>query len=95
VKHKNVYLAAALVVSLGFIGTTLAQHPENDIDPKKHPALAEAQHHLSEANAKIEESQRYYKDNLGGHAEKARQLIEQASHELKEAAEYANHNDHK
>jgi hypothetical protein len=28
---------------------------------------------------------------LGGHAEKAKQLLDQASRELKEAAEYADH----
>ena len=90
-KQRSVYLAVAVVVCLAFIGATVAQRPETNIDPGKHPNLAEAQHHILQAFEKIEEAQRANKDQLGGHAEKAKQLLDQASRELKEAAEYSNH----
>ena len=90
-KHKSFYLGAALAVCLAFIGVTFAQRPETDIDPAKHLNLAEAQHHIRQAAQKIDEAQRDNHEQLGGHAEKAKQLLDQASHELKEAAEYANH----
>ena len=89
-KQKSAYLAAALVC-LAFIGVTFAQRPETTIDPTRHPDLAEAQHHIQQAFEKIGEAQRANKEQLGGHAEKAKTLLEQASRELKEAAEYANH----
>ena len=90
-KQKSFYLAFVLAVCLAFIGVTFAQRPETDIDPAKHPNLAEAQRHIVQAAQKIDEAQRDNHEQLGGHAEKAKQLLDQASHELKEAAEYANH----
>jgi F0F1-type ATP synthase membrane subunit b/b' len=90
-KQKSAYLAAALLVSLALIGVTFAQRPDTNIDPARHPNLAEAQHHIQQAFEKIGEAQRANKEELGGHAEKAKTLLEQASRELKEAAEYANH----
>jgi hypothetical protein len=90
-KQKSIYMAAVLATCLAFIGVTLAQRPETDIDPAKYPNLAEAQHHILEAVEKIDAAQKANKDQLGGHADKAKQLLDQASHELKEAAEYANH----
>lgn len=90
-KKHSFYLVGVLVICLAFMGITLAQRPETDIDPAKHPNLAEAQHHIVQAFEKIDEAQKANKDQLGGHAEKAKQLLDQASHELKEAAEFANH----
>lgn len=90
-KQRSVYLTAVLVVAAMFIGVTFAQRPETNIDPSKHANLAEAQHHILQAFEKIDEAQRANKDQLGGHAEKAKQLLDQASRELKEAAEFANH----
>jgi len=90
-KKHSFYLVAVLVMCLLLIGVTLAQRPETDIDPAKHPNLAEAQHHIVQAFEKIDEAQKANKDQLGSHAEKAKQLLDQASRELKEAAEFANH----
>ncbi len=90
-KKHGFYLVGVLVICLVFMGITLAQRPETDIDPAKHPNLAEAQHHILQAFEKIDEAQKANKDQLGSHAEKAKQLLDQASRELKEAAEFANH----
>ena len=85
------YPAVVVALGLALMGIAFAQRPETDIDPNRHGNLAEAQRHVVEAWAKITEAQKANKDQLGGHAEKAIQLLEQANHELKEAAEYADH----
>jgi len=76
------------------MGVAYAQRPETDIDPSRHSNLAEAQRHVVEAYNKTVEAQKANKEELGGHAEKAIQLLDQANHELKEAAEYADHHHH-
>ena len=68
-----------------------AQRPATNIDPNKHPNLAEAQHHIQQAFDKAEEAQKANKEELGGHAEKAKQHLVEADQELKLAAEYADH----
>jgi len=88
---KFKYPAIVATFGLALAGIAFAQRPETDIDPNRHANLAAAQHHVVEAWVKITEAQQANKDQLGGHAEKAIQLLEQANHELKEAAEYANH----
>ena len=40
---------------------------------------------------KVEEAQKANKDELGGHAQRAKELLEQVNHELKQAAEFADH----
>ena len=90
-KQKSIYLPVVLAVCLAFIGVSFAQRPETNVDPSKHANLAEAQHHILQAFEKIDEAQRTNRDQLGGHAEKAKQLLDQASRELKEAAEFADH----
>jgi len=89
-KTKNLVLSTALGGMLVCGGMVLAQAPTPNIDPHKHPNLAEAQHHIQQAYQKIEEAQQANRDQLGGHANKAKQLLVEADRELKEAAEYAN-----
>jgi hypothetical protein len=91
---KSIYLAAALAVGLILMGVAYAQRPETDIDPHKHSNLAAAQQHVVEAYNKTVEAQKSNNDELGGHAEKAIQLLDEANHELKRAAEYADHHHH-
>jgi len=91
---KSLYLAAALAVGLILMGVAYAQRPETDIDPHKHSNLAAAQQHVVEAYNKTVEAQKSNNDELGGHAEKAIQLLDEANHELKRAAEYADRHHH-
>jgi F0F1-type ATP synthase membrane subunit b/b' len=90
-KTKNLVLGGILAVALVCGGYALAQGPVVNIDSHRHPNLAEAQHHLQQAYGKVDEAQRENKDELGGHAAKAKDLIDAADRELKEAAEWANH----
>jgi len=65
-----------------------------DIDPARHPNLAEAQEHIMRAFEKIDVAQKDNRYDMGGHAEKAKAHLDQASRELKEAAEYVDHHRH-
>jgi len=93
-KKKSVYFAVALAVALAGVGIAFAQRPETDINPNRHSHLADAQRHVVQAYDKVLEAQKDNRDELGGHAERAIQLLDQANHELKMAAEYADHHHH-
>jgi hypothetical protein len=90
-KSRNLVLSIMLGVALVFGGFALAQGPVVNINPQRHSNLAEAQRHLQQAYGKIDEAQKDNKDELGGHAQKAKDLIDAADRELKEAAEFADH----
>jgi hypothetical protein len=90
-KTKNWLLSSMLAAALTCGGVVLAQGPGVDIDRAKHPNLAEAQMHIHQAMQKIDEAQQANHENLGGHADKAKDLLAQADRELKAAAEYADH----
>jgi ribosomal protein L4 len=84
----------ALVCSLGALllagGVALAQKPERDISGKRHPNLAAAQRLSQQAYEKIVAAQQANEWDMNGHAQKAKELLDQVNHELKEAAEAAN-----
>jgi hypothetical protein len=92
--RKNLFLSSVFCAALVYGGVVLAQAPATNIDPNKHGNLAEAQHHILEAYQKIDVAQKDNKDELGGHAEKAKQLLDEASRELKQAADYADQHHH-
>lgn len=81
---------SALVTILAVTGITIAQRPEHDINPRNHPILADAQRLCDQAFSRISDAQRANDWDMDGHAARAKQLLEQASHELKAAAESAN-----
>ena len=76
-----------LGLSLVITGITIAQRPpEPNIDPHRHPILADAQRLCDQAYSRIGEAQRANQWDMNGHAAKAKALLEQASRELKAAA---------
>ncbi len=85
-------IAINTVFGAVLLGTclTLAQEPVQNIDGHRHPNLAEAQHLMSQANNYIITAQKDNRYDMHGHAQKARELLVQASEELKHAAEDAN-----
>jgi hypothetical protein len=86
----------ASVVGLGLVagGVMIAQdHPERDVSRARHPNLAAAQRLTDQAFNKITAAQQANEFDMDGHAAKAKELLEQANHELKEATEAANHHD--
>jgi len=90
--YKNACIIGLPAVCLVLAGVVVAQH--SNIDPAQHPSLAEAQQHIQEASKKIHEAHERDKSDLGGHAEKAIQLLDQASMEVKSASELE-HTSHK
>lgn len=88
--NKKTVVSRALLAAALFSVVTLAQEPVVNIDAKIHPNLAEAQRLLVEANNKVAEAQKDNRYDMKGHASRARQLMAQASNELKQAAEAAN-----
>jgi len=85
------------ILSLGLLaaGAIVAQQgPMQNIDPHRNPNLAEAQHMIGMAFEKISVAQRDNHDDMEGHAARAKELLAQASQELKAAAEAADHHRH-
>jgi hypothetical protein len=66
--------------------------PKQNVSAGKHPNLAAAQRLTAQAFAKIEAAQQANEFDLGGHAQKAKGLLDQANNELKQAAQTANKN---
>jgi hypothetical protein len=83
--YRNVSIVLLLAACLVLAGAAVSQR--SHIDPSLHPALAEAQQHILEAGRKIREAHERDKSDLGGHAEKAIQLLDQAAMEVNSAAE--------
>ena len=86
-RNRNRIALSLLGVSLVITGSTIAQRPpDRDIDPHRHPILADAQRLLDQAYNRISDAQRANEWDMRGHAAKAKALLEQASRELKAAA---------
>ena len=83
-KRVLIYSACSLALFAG--GVAVGQ----DINPKVHPHLFEAQRLIASADGQIDAAQAAWHDKLGGHAQRAKDLLHQASGELKQAADYAN-----
>jgi F0F1-type ATP synthase membrane subunit b/b' len=73
-------------------GMVLAQKPPQNINPERHGNLAAAQHLAERAYQRIIDAQKANEWDMAGHAQKAKDLLDQANKELKEAAEAANRN---
>jgi hypothetical protein len=87
---KNKALMAGTVALLLGGGVVLAQRPKDDISGRRHPNLAAAQRLSTQAYEKISAAQAANEFDMKGHAQKAKELLEQVNNELKEAAEAAN-----
>jgi hypothetical protein len=84
---KTIAVAASCLM---LAGLAYAQKPARNVSANKHPNLAAAQRLCVEAFDKISLAQQANEFDMKGHAKKAKELLEQASNELKEAAEAAN-----
>lgn len=85
-------IAFVAVVGLAAIATATAQQPVRDVSAKRHPNLAAAQRLVDQAYKRIGDAQQANEFDLGGHAAKAKELLDQANAELKQAAEVSNEN---
>jgi hypothetical protein len=79
--------AALFATSPGFAQRDM---PVDNIDAKRHPNLAEAQRLSDQAYQRIVAAQQANEWDMNGHAQKAKELLEQVNMHLKQAALAAN-----
>lgn len=82
--------AGVAVAALAMGSLALAQRPRDNVSGARHPNLAAAQRLSSQAFERIVEAQRANEWDMEGHAQKAKELLDQVNRELKMAAETAN-----
>ncbi|HTC53572.1 MAG TPA: hypothetical protein VK700_16675 [Steroidobacteraceae bacterium] len=88
---KKLAVAGLIAVALIAGAVTNADPPVRDISAARHPNLAAAQRLAHQAWERISAAQAANEFDLGGHAQKAKDLLDQVNIELKAAAEAANH----
>jgi hypothetical protein len=88
--RKRVLLSGLLGALLLIGGVSVAQKPERDISGKRHPNLAAAQQLARQAWDRIVDAQKANEWDMDGHAQKAKELLDQVNRELTLAAEAAN-----
>lgn len=81
------------LLGLGLVagGATIAQGPPAENVGRRHPNLMAAQRLVDQAYGRIVDAQRANEWDMDGHAQHAKELLDQANRELKAAAEAANH----
>jgi len=87
---KLLLCSTAFVLAL----SAAAAEPVDNISAHKHPNLAAAQRLVTQAYEKTSAAQAANEWDLGGHAQKAKELLDQANRELKAAAVTANEQHH-
>jgi len=87
---KTRLLGAVLGTALLAGGLAMAQPPKKNISAARHPNLAAAQRLSQQAWDKIVAAQQANEFDLQGHAQKAKELLDQVNRELKQAAEASN-----
>jgi len=89
---KNRVCAALLGLLLLIGGVALAQRPVRNVSGARHPNLAAAQRLSRRAFEKVLAAQQANEWDMQGHAQKAKDLLDQVNNELKAAAQAANQN---
>jgi opacity protein-like surface antigen len=79
-------LAGVLCALLLAGAAAFAEKPPQNVNPVRYPNLASAQKLCLEAFQKIGAAQQAKEGEMGGHAQKAKELLTQASEEIKLAA---------
>ena len=89
--RRTSVLQSLLVLALLCVGMLFAQQrPADNINPQLHPHLAKAQRICNQAYDALVEAQGANDFDMEGHAAKAKQLLVEASHQIKAAALAAN-----
>jgi hypothetical protein len=83
------WLLAAATLALTS-GLACAAPPADNVSAKRHPNLAAAQRLSTKAYEKVVAAQQANEWDMSGHAQKAKDLLDQVNNELKQAAEAAN-----
>jgi hypothetical protein len=89
-RNKIVLITACALMLSGI--SAFAEEPVLNVSPKLHPNIAAAQKLSRQAYNKIIAAQKANEYDMEGHAQKAKELLDQVNEELKLAAEAANKN---
>jgi hypothetical protein len=90
---KNRIFSLAIVLGAAiYCFSAAAQAPSVTINPQNHGNLAAAQESIVVAFLRIGDAQKANDDRLGGHAGRAKELLNQANEELRLAADVADQN---
>jgi hypothetical protein len=87
---KRTALGVLLGSFLTIGGLAIAQRPAQNVSPGRHPNIAAAQRLAGQAYQRILDAQRANEWDMQGHAQKAKELLDEANNQLKLAAEAAN-----
>jgi cellobiose-specific phosphotransferase system component IIA len=86
---KNVI---GVIVGLLLVAGVAFARPVKNVSNSKHPNLAQAQNLIQQAFDKLSAAQSANEFDMAGHAKKAKDLLDEANREIKEAALTANAN---
>ncbi|HXN72133.1 MAG TPA: hypothetical protein VN861_06230 [Candidatus Acidoferrales bacterium] len=86
---RIVMIGVALCAAFALGAVMFAQRPPVDVG-ERHGNMRAAQELIQQAWMKVDEAQQDNNYNLGGHAGRAKELLTQASNQIKQAAEAAN-----
>jgi len=89
---RNLVITVTLCIVSAFVGAMFAQAPVVNIDRRRHGNLAAAQSYIVQAYQRLDRAQQANEDQLGGHAQRAKDLLTQADEEIRLAANVANEN---
>lgn len=88
----NRVIGIVMALALLCTGLVFAQKKPAQNVGKRHPNLAAAQRLTAQAYQRIVDAQNANEWDLAGHAQKAKQLLDEANAELKKSAEISNIN---
>jgi hypothetical protein len=89
---KTRILAPVVGLLLLLTVVVVGQPPKRNVNPGRHPNIAAAQRLSQQAYERIIQAQKANEWDMGGHAQKAKELLEQVNNELRAAATAANRN---
>ena len=90
--RRNLLVGIVLALAMLCTGMVFAQKKPAQNVGRRHPNLAAAQRLTAQAYKRIIDAQNANEWDLAGHAQKAKQLLDEANEELKKAAEVSNIN---
>jgi hypothetical protein len=92
----NIVKTRVLAALAGFLlligGVAVAQRPQRNVSGARHPNIAAAQRLSQQAWQRVLDAQKANEWDMDGHAQKAKNLLDDVNRELKLAAEAANRN---
>ncbi len=85
------FTTTVCAIALTTLSLAASARPADNVNPNRHPNIAAAQRLSTQAYEKIVAAQKANEFDMNGHAQKAKDLLDQVNRELKMAAESANH----